>query len=67
MPTIDKFMVARGIELAQAGRHVAVNLSADSINDPDTITAILEELRGASWPGFLRDHRKLCSGIDRYC
>jgi len=32
MSTVDRFMVARGIELARAGRHVAVNLSADSIN-----------------------------------
>ena len=47
MPTIDRFMVARGIELARAGRRVAVNLSADSINDPDTIAAIFEKLRQA--------------------
>ena len=47
MAPIDRFMVARGIELARAGRHVAVNLSADSINDAATITAIVEELRQA--------------------
>jgi PAS domain S-box-containing protein len=47
MPTIDRFMVARGIALARAGRRVAVNLSADSINDPDTIAAIFEKLRQA--------------------
>lgn len=48
MPIIDRFMVARGIELARAGRHVAVNLSAYSISDPDTMTAITEELRQAA-------------------
>lgn len=32
MPAIDRFMVTRGIELARRGRHVAVNLSADSIS-----------------------------------
>ena len=47
MSTVDRFMVARGIELARAGRHVAVNLSADSINDPATIAAIIEDLRHA--------------------
>ena len=47
MSTVDRFMVARGIELARAGRHVAVNLSADSINDPATIAAIIDELRQA--------------------
>jgi PAS domain S-box-containing protein len=47
MAPIDRFMVARGIELARAGRHVAVNLSADSINDAATITAIVAELRQA--------------------
>ena len=47
MPTIDRFMVARAIELAQTGRRVAVNLSAASINDAATISAILEDLRHA--------------------
>ena len=47
MAPIDRFMVARGIELARAGRRVAVNLSADSINDAATITAIVAELRQA--------------------
>ncbi len=47
MPTIDRFMVARGIELARAGRRVAVNLSAHSINDATTLAAIIEELRAA--------------------
>ncbi len=47
MSTIDKFMVASGIELARAGRHVAVNLSASSISDPETVEAITEELRQA--------------------
>ncbi len=47
MPTIDRFMVARAIELAQAGRRVAVNLSAASINDAATLAAIIEELREA--------------------
>ncbi len=47
MPTIDRFMVARGIELAQAGRRVAVNLSAHSINDGTTTSAIIEQLRAA--------------------
>ncbi len=47
MPLIDKFMVARGIELAQAGRHVAVNLSANSIGDRSTMDAITRELRRA--------------------
>lgn len=50
MPVIDRFMVARGIELARAGRRVAVNLSADSISDPDTMAAITEELRRAGEP-----------------
>lgn len=45
MPTIDRFMVARAIELSRAGRRVAVNLSAASINDAATILAITEELR----------------------
>ena len=44
MSTVDRFMVTRGIELARAGRHVAVNLSADSINDPATIAAIIDDL-----------------------
>jgi PAS domain S-box-containing protein len=47
MATIDRSMVARAIELARAGRRVAVNLSADSINDAATISAIIEELRQA--------------------
>lgn len=47
MAAIDRFMVASGIELARAGRRVAVNLSADSINDADTMDAIIEELRQA--------------------
>lgn len=47
MPTIDRFMVARGIELARAGRRVAVNLSAESINDAATTAAIADELRQA--------------------
>lgn len=47
MPTIDRFMVARGIELARAGRHVAVNISADSIGDPETIDTIVAQLRQA--------------------
>lgn len=47
MPTIDRFMVARGIELAKAGRRVAVNLSGDSINDTATSTAIIGQLRQA--------------------
>jgi len=47
MGSIDRFMVARGIELARAGRRVAVNLSADSINDAATIAAIAGELRRA--------------------
>ena len=45
MPTIDRFMVARGIELARAGRRVAVNLSAQSINDAATVSTIVEQLR----------------------
>lgn len=47
MPTIDRFMVARAIELARAGRRVAVNLSADSINDSATLGAIVDDLRQA--------------------
>ena len=47
MPTIDRFMVARAVELARAGRRVAVNLSAASINDAATMAAIIEELREA--------------------
>ncbi|MCB0941420.1 MAG: PAS domain S-box protein [Mycobacterium sp.] len=47
MATIDRFMAARGIELARAGRRVAVNLSADSINDTATISAIIAQLRQA--------------------
>lgn len=47
MPTIDRFMVARGIECAKAGRPVAVNISVDSINDTATSSAILEQLRQA--------------------
>ncbi|GJF16560.1 hypothetical protein NGTWS1803_02960 [Mycolicibacterium cyprinidarum] len=47
MPVIDRFMVARGIELARAGRHVAVNLSADSIGDRSTIAGITDQLRHA--------------------
>lgn len=47
MPAIDRFMVARGIELARAGRRVAVNLSGDSINDAAASSAIIEQLRQA--------------------
>jgi len=47
MPLIDTFMVARGIELAQAGRHVAVNLSAYSIGDRPTLNAITDEIQHA--------------------
>lgn len=47
MATIDRFMLARAIELARAGRRVAVNISADSINDAATMSAIIEELRQA--------------------
>ena len=47
MPVIDRFMLARGIELAEAGRRVAINLSAYSINDPATVAGITEALRRA--------------------
>ncbi len=47
MATIDRFMVAQAIELARAGRRVAVNISADSINNAATIEAIIAELRQA--------------------
>lgn len=47
MPIIDRFMVAQAIELAQSGRRVAVNLSADSINHTATMAAITEELHCA--------------------
>lgn len=47
MPTIDRFMVTNGIGLARTGRHVAVNLSADSINDPAVLDAIVGELAAA--------------------
>ena len=47
MPSIDRFMVARGIELARAGRRVAVNLSGNSINDTAASAAIIEQLRQA--------------------
>lgn len=47
MPSVDRFMVARGLELARAGQCVAVNLSADSINDRATVAAITDELRQA--------------------
>ncbi len=47
MPAIDRFMVARGVELALAGRRVAVNLSAASIGDQETMEIITEELRQA--------------------
>lgn len=47
MPTIDRFMLARAIELARAGRRVAVNLSADSVNDAPTVSAIIAQLRQA--------------------
>lgn len=47
MPAIDRFMVARAIELARVGRRVAVNLGADSINDTATISAIIGQLRQA--------------------
>lgn len=47
MPIIDRFMVAQAIELAQSGRWVAVNLSADSINHAATMAAIIEELHCA--------------------
>ncbi len=47
MPLIDRYMLARGIELAQAGRHVAVNLSANSIGDPSTMDAITDAVTNA--------------------
>lgn len=47
MPTIDRFMVTQAIELARAGRNVAVNLSANSINNPATLAEIVDELRHA--------------------
>ena len=47
MPTIDRFMLARAIELARTGRRVDVNISAASINDAATISAIISELRQA--------------------
>ncbi len=47
MPTIDWFMVARGIELARTGRRVDVNISAATINDAATISEIIDELREA--------------------
>ncbi len=47
MPTIDRSMLAHAIELARARRRVAVNLSAASINDATTITAIIDDLRQA--------------------
>lgn len=47
MPVIDRFMLARGIELARTGRNVAVNLSADSIGDPSMIAGITDALRQA--------------------
>lgn len=47
MPTIDRFMVSRAVELARAGRRVAVNISAATINDAATIAAVIEHLRHA--------------------
>ena len=47
MPTIDRFMLTRAIELARAGRRVDVNISAATINDAATMSAIVEELQRA--------------------
>ncbi|MCB0933240.1 MAG: EAL domain-containing protein [Mycobacterium sp.] len=47
MPTIDRFMVTQGIELARTGRRVAINLSGDSISHQGTISAIVEQLQQA--------------------
>ncbi len=48
LPIIDRFMVASGIELARSGRHVAVNISAYSISDQETMASITGELRQAA-------------------
>ncbi len=48
LPIIDRFMVASGIELARSGRHVAVNISAYSISDQETMAVITGELRQAA-------------------
>lgn len=44
MPVIDRFMVARAVELARSGRPVAVNLSAASIGDAATMDWIIDAL-----------------------
>lgn len=47
MPVIDRFMVARALEMVAAGRSVAVNLSADSISDQFTREWLIEALSRA--------------------
>lgn len=47
MPLIDRYMVGRAIDLARIGRHVSVNISADTIGDESTRSEILEALSAA--------------------
>ncbi len=44
MPAIDRYMVARAIELARSGRHVCVNITGQTIGDTTAIGEILEVL-----------------------
>lgn len=47
MPLIDRYMVGRAIDLARIGRHVSVNISADTIGDETTRSEIFEALAAA--------------------
>jgi diguanylate cyclase (GGDEF)-like protein/PAS domain S-box-containing protein len=44
---IDRWVVARALELTAAGRHVSVNLSARSVSDPELTATVERGLREA--------------------
>jgi PAS domain S-box-containing protein len=46
--TIDRWMTMRGLELAEEGRSVAINLSTRSIADPDLAEELIEAVANAN-------------------
>ncbi len=47
MPVIDRYMVARAIELARYGRRICVNITGQTIGDATAMSDILESLTDA--------------------
>lgn len=50
MPTIDRFMIAEAVQLANAGRNVAVNVSGDTIVSEHATDQLIELIAEANEP-----------------